>query len=133
MVGDNGASAEGQVNGTVNELLTFNGMASLETPEFLARIDDLGGPAAYNHYAVGWAHAMDTPFQWTKQVASHSAGTRNGLIVHWPDGFAARGEIRDQFHHLIDIAPTVLEIAELPQPTYVHGVMQDLIEGVSMA
>ncbi|HEY5981048.1 MAG TPA: arylsulfatase [Microlunatus sp.] len=133
VVGDNGASAEGQVNGTVNELLTFNGMASLETPEFLtAHIDDLGGPEAYNHYAVGWAHAMDTPFQWTKQVASHWGGTRNGLIVHWPDGFAARGEIRDQFHHVIDIAPTVLEMAHLPEPTYVHGVMQDPIQGVSM-
>ena len=134
VVGDNGASAEGQVNGTVNELLTFNGMAALETPEFLtAHIDDLGGPTAYNHYAVGWAHAMDTPFQWTKQVASHWGGTRNGLIVHWPDGFTARGEIRDQFHHLIDIAPTVLEIAELPEPTFVNGIMQDPIEGVSMA
>ena len=133
-IGDNGASAEGQINGTFNELLTFNGMAALETPEFLsAHIDDLGGPNAYNHYAVGWAHAMSTPYQWTKQVASHWGGTRNGLVVHWPAGFAARGEIRDQFHHLIDIAPTVLEAARLPEPTYVNGVMQDPIEGVSMA
>ncbi|GAA3612837.1 arylsulfatase [Microlunatus ginsengisoli] len=133
LVGDNGASAEGQVNGTVNELLTFNGMAALETPQFLAdHIDELGGPNAYNHYAVGWAHAMDTPYQWTKQVASHWGGTRNGLIVHWPEGFAARGEVRDQFHHVIDIAPTVLEAAGLPEPGFVHGVMQDPIQGVSM-
>lgn len=133
IVGDNGASAEGQINGTFNELLTFNGMADLETPEFLAaRIDSLGGPDAYNHYAVGWAHAMDTPYQWTKQVASHWGGTRNGLVVHWPAGFTSRGELRDQFHHLIDVAPTVLEVAGLPEPTYVHGVMQKPIEGVSM-
>ena len=133
IIGDNGASAEGQLNGTFNELLTFNGMAALETPEFLAaKIDALGGPEAYNHYAVGWAHAMDTPYQWTKQVASHWGGTRNGLVLHWPSGVRAAGEIRDQFHHLIDIAPTVLDVAGLPEPTFVHGVMQKPIEGVSM-
>jgi arylsulfatase A-like enzyme len=133
IVGDNGASAEGQINGTFNELFTFNGMAALETPEFLAsKIDDFGGPDAYNHYAVGWAHAMDTPFQWTKQVASHWGGTRNGLIVHWPARVASSAEVRDQFHHLIDIAPTVLELAGLPEPTFVHGVMQKPMEGVSM-
>jgi len=134
IIGDNGASAEGQLNGTFNELLTFNGMAALETPEFLAsKIGTLGGPEAYNHYAVGWAHAMDTPYQWTKQVASHWGGTRNGLVVHWPAGIRAAGEIRDQFHHLIDIAPTVLGVAGLPEPTFVNGVMQKPIEGVSMA
>jgi arylsulfatase A-like enzyme len=133
IVGDNGASAEGQINGTFNELLTFNGMAEMETSDFLTtRIDSLGGPDAYNHYAVGWAHAMDTPYQWTKQVASHWGGTRNGMVVHWPSGFTSRGELRDQFHHLIDVAPTVLEVAGLPEPTYVHGVMQKPIEGVSM-
>jgi arylsulfatase A-like enzyme len=133
IIGDNGASAEGQLNGTFNELLTFNGMAALETPEFLAaKIDAIGGPEAYNHYAVGWAHAMDTPYQWTKQVASHWGGTRNGLVVHWPSGVRAAGEIRDQFHHLIDIAPTVLDVAGLPEPTFVHGVMQKPVEGVSM-
>jgi len=133
IIGDNGASAEGQLNGTFNELLTFNGMAALETPEFLAsKIGTLGGPEAYNHYAVGWAHAMDTPYQWTKQVASHWGGTRNGLVVHWPAGILAADEIRDQFHHLIDIAPTVLDVAGLPEPTFVHGVMQKPIEGVSM-
>ena len=79
-----------------------------------ARIDEFGTPEAYNHYAVGWAHAMDTPYQWTKQVASHWGGTRNGTIVHWPNGFAAQGEVRSQFHHVIDVAPTVLEAAGLP-------------------
>jgi arylsulfatase A-like enzyme len=133
MIGDNGASAEGQLNGTFNELLTFNGMAALETPEFMtSRFDDFGGPDAYNHYAVGWAHAMDTPYQWTKQVASHWGGTRNGLVVHWPAGIAAEGEFRDQFHHVIDVAPTILELAGLPEPTFVHGVMQHPMEGVSM-
>ena len=85
IIGDNGASAEGTVNGTFNETFIFNGAAALETPEFMAaRIDDFGAPEAYNHFAVGWAHAMDTPYQWTKQVASHWGGTRNGTIVHWP-------------------------------------------------
>ena len=84
--------AEGTVNGTFNETFIFNGAAALETPEFMAsQIDDFGGPEAYNHYAVGWAHAMDTPYQWTKQVASHWGGTRNGTIVHWPNGFKAQG------------------------------------------
>jgi arylsulfatase len=133
MIGDNGASAEGQLNGTFNELFTFNGMAGIETPEFLlSKFDRFGGPEAYNHYAVGWAHAMDTPYQWTKQVASHWGGTRNGLVVHWPAGIRASGEVRDQFHHVIDVAPTVLDVAGLPEPTFVHGVMQHPMEGVSM-
>ena len=89
-----------------------------------SRIADFGTPAAYNHYAVGWAHAMDTPYQWTKQVASHWGGTRNGTIVHWPHGFAAKGEIRSQFHHVIDVAPTILEAAGLPHPTLVNGIQQ---------
>ena len=84
---------------------------------WLSRIDEFGTPKAYNHYAVGWAHAMDTPYQWTKQVASHWGGTRNGTIVHWPKGIAARGEVRAQFHHVIDVAPTVLDAAGLPEPT----------------
>jgi arylsulfatase A-like enzyme len=134
IIGDNGASAEGSLQGTFNEMITLQGFGALETPEFLAaRIDKLGGPEAYNHYAVGWAHAMDTPYQWTKQVASHWGGTRNGTIVHWPNGIKARGEVRSQFHHVIDVAPTVLEAAHLPQPTIVHGVLQKPIEGVSMA
>jgi arylsulfatase len=134
IVGDNGASAEGTINGTYNEMINFNGAAALETPEFmLERLDQFGGPDSYNHYAVGWAHAMDTPYQWTKQVASHWGGTRNGTIVSWPNGFAARGEIRTQFSHVIDVAPTVLEAAGLPAPTFVNGVQQDPLHGVSMS
>ena len=133
IIGDNGASAEGTLNGTFNEMLNFNGMSAVETPEFLtARIDKLGGPESYNHYAVGWAHAMDTPYQWTKQVASHWGGTRNGTIVHWPKGIKAKGEMRWQFHHVIDVAPTILEAAGLPEPVSVNGVQQRPIEGVSM-
>ncbi len=133
IIGDNGASAEGTPNGCFNEMATLNGMAGIETPEFLAsKIDLFGGPEAYNHYAVGWAHAMDTPYQWTKQVASHWGGTRNGTIVHWPNGIKAKGEVRSQFHHVIDIAPTILEAAGLPHPTVVNSVQQAPIEGVSM-
>jgi arylsulfatase A-like enzyme len=133
IVGDNGASAEGSHQGTFNEMLTLTGFAHLETPEFLkANLDKFGGFEAYNHYAVGWAHAMDTPYQWTKQVASHWGGTRNGTIVHWPKGIQAKGEIRSQFHHVIDIAPTILEAAGLPEPVFVNGVQQRPIEGVSM-
>jgi arylsulfatase len=91
-----------------------------------SRIDDFGTPKAYNHYAVGWAHAMDTPYQWTKQIASHWGGTRNGTIIHWPSRFEAKGEIRTQFHHVIDVAG-------LPEPTFVHGIQQMPLHGVSMA
>ena len=134
IIGDNGASAEGTLRGTFNELLGPNGGAALETPEFLiAQIDKLGGPDSYNHYAVGWAHALDTPYQWTKQVASHWGGTRNGTILHWPKGIRGKGEIRSQFCHLIDVAPTILEAAGLPQPQFVNGIQQHPIEGVSMA
>ncbi len=133
IVGDNGASAEGGVHGCFNEIARLNGVDDLETTEFLAsRIDDFGTPAAYNHYAVGWAHAMDTPYQWTKQIASHWGGTRNGAVVHWPEGIRAKGEVRQQFHHVIDVAPTVLEVAGLPEPKVVHGVEQLPLEGVSM-
>ena len=105
IIGDNGASAEGTLNGAYNEMANFNGLAALETPEFLMeRLDKLGGPDFYNHYAVGWAHAMCAPYQWTKQVASHWGGTRNGTIVHWPKGIKAKGEIRSHFHHVIDVA-----------------------------
>ncbi len=137
ILGDNGASAEGGVDGTFNEYVTINALVKeireLMTPEFvLAHIDEFGTPAAYNHYAVGWAHAMDTPYQWTKQIASHWGGTRNGTIVHWPAGIRARGEVRTQFHHVIDVAPTVLEAAGLPQPVMVNGVQQKPYEGFSM-
>ena len=133
IIGDNGASAEGTLHGTFNEMINFNGAAALETPEFLMqRLGELGGPSSYNHYAVGWAHAMDTPYQWTKQVASHWGGTRNGTIVHWPKGIEAKGEQRGQFHHVIDVAPTILEAAGIPQPVMVNGVQQMPIEGTSM-
>ncbi len=133
IIGDNGASAEGTLLGSFNE--QAGGEApDLMTPEFLiAHIDDFGTPRANNHYAVGWAHAMDTPYQWTKQVASHFGGTRNGTIVHWPHGFKSRGQIRTQFHHVIDVAPTVLEAARLPEPVAVYGVTQEPLHGVSMA
>ena len=133
IIGDNGASAEGGINGCFNEMGYFNGLQAFETPEYLvARLDKLGGPESYNHYAVGWAHAMNTPYQWTKQVASHFGGTRNGTIVHWPNGIKAKGEIRSQFTHVIDVAPTILEAAGIPEPVEVNGVHQDPIEGVSM-
>ena len=134
IVGDNGASAEGTPNGCFNEMVVLNGAAGLETVDFMtARIDDFGTPKAYNHFAVGWAHAMDTPYQWTKQVASHWGGTRNGTIVHWPNGIKAKGEVRSQFSHIIDVAATVLDVAGLPEPTFVHGVQQMPLHGVSMA
>jgi arylsulfatase len=134
IIGDNGASAEGTLQGAYNELAPLTGFPDLESPEFMrAHIDKLGGFDAYNHYAVGWAHAMDTPYQWTKQVASHWGGTRNGLVVCWPNGIAGKGEIRQQFHHVIDVAPTLLEAAGLPEPLFVNGVAQMPIQGVSMA
>ncbi|HEX3102783.1 MAG TPA: arylsulfatase, partial [Pyrinomonadaceae bacterium] len=133
IIGDNGASAEGGLNGCYNEMSYFNGLEQLETAEYLnERIDKLGGPESYNHYAVGWAHAMNTPYQWTKQVASHWGGTRNGTIVHWPTHIKGKGEIRDQFTHVIDVAPTILEAAGLPEPVSVNGIAQDPIEGSSM-
>jgi arylsulfatase len=133
IIGDNGASAEGTLHGAFNEMANFNGMAALETTEFmLSKLDELGSPESYNHYAVGWAWAMDTPYQWTKQVASHWGGTRNGTIVHWPKGIAEKGGLRHQFSHVIDVAPTVLEAAGLPEPTSVNGVQQSPIEGTSM-
>ena len=133
IIGDNGASAEGTLNGTFNEMINFNGAAALETPQFLAdRLDALGGPDSYNHYAVGWAHALNTPYQWTKQVASHFGGTRNGTIVHWPKGIEGKGELRTQFHHVIDVAATLLEAAGIPEPVSVNGVAQTPLEGVSM-
>jgi arylsulfatase A-like enzyme len=133
ITGDNGASGEGTINGTWNEALTMTGMADVETPEFLRScLDTFGTPRSYPQYSLGWAHAMNTPYQWTKRVASHWGGTRNGLIVRWPAGIGARGELRHQFHHVIDVAPTLLEVANLPEPKEVHGVAQQPIEGTSM-
>jgi arylsulfatase A-like enzyme len=134
IIGDNGASAEGTINGCFNEMTTLNGMPGIETTEFLlSKIDDFGTPKAYNHYAVGWAHALCAPYQWTKQVASHWGGTRNGAIVHWPKGVKGRGQTRTQFYHVIDVAKTILEVAGLPEPTIVNSIQQAPFEGVSMA
>jgi arylsulfatase len=130
--GDNGASAEGSPQGLLNEMTFFNAVPE-PFSEVLRRMDELGGPMTFNHYPIGWAHAMDTPFQWTKQIASHFGGTRNGLVMAWPNRIRARGEIRTQFHHVIDILPTVLEATGLPAPARVFGVEQEPIEGVSMA
>jgi arylsulfatase A-like enzyme len=129
--GDNGASAEGSAQGLLNEMTFFN---NLKEPfeEVLRRMDELGGPMSFNHYPIGWAHAMDTPFQWTKQIASHFGGTRNALVISWPKRIKARGEMRSQFHHVIDIMPTILEATGLPQPVSVYGIQQAPVEGVSM-
>ncbi|WP_116810516.1 arylsulfatase [Steroidobacter cummioxidans] len=133
IIGDNGASAEGTINGCFNEMTTLNGMPGIETVDFLlSKIDLFGTPQAYNHYAVGWAHALCTPYQWTKQVASHWGGTRNGCIVRWPKAIQDAGGIRSQFHHVIDVARTVLEAARLPEPTMVNSIAQAPLEGVSM-
>jgi len=129
--GDNGASAEGSRQGLLNEMTFFN---NLKEPfsEVLARIDQLGGPMTFNHYPIGWAHAMDTPFQWTKQVASHFGGTRNGIAISWPKKIKTRGEVRPQFAHVVDIMPTVLEAVGVPAPFSVYGIQQEPVEGVSM-
>jgi arylsulfatase A-like enzyme len=133
IIGDNGASAEGTLQGAFNEMANFNGLPELETPEFmLSKLDEFGGEGSYGHYAVGWAWAMDAPYQWTKQVASHWGGTRNGTIVHWPTGIEDKGGMRNQFCHVIDFAPTVLEAAGIPAPTLVNGVLQSPHEGTSM-
>lgn len=131
IMGDNGASAEGSPQGLSNEMTFFNNIPE-PFDELYAKKDLLGGPMTFNHYPIGWAHAMDTPFQWTKQIASHFGGTRNGLAISWPAKIKAKGEIRNQFHHVIDILPTILEATGLPQPSSVYGVAQEPIEGVSM-
>jgi arylsulfatase A-like enzyme len=131
ILGDNGTSAEGGMNGMFSEMTYFNGVQ--ETVEgILKHYDDLGGPMSYPHMAAGWAVAGDTPFTWTKQVASNFGGTRNGMVVYWPKRVKAKGEVRSQFHHVIDVAPTVLEAAGLPEPKIVNGTPQAPIEGVSM-
>jgi arylsulfatase len=130
-IGDNGASIEGGLYGAFNEFTCLAGIK--EDPTFLLQhIDDIGGPASYNHFPVGWAWAMNTPFQWGKQVASHFGGTRNPLVISWPARIKDKGGVRTQFHHVIDIVPTILEAAHIPQPTEVNGVQQKPIEGISM-
>jgi arylsulfatase len=132
IAGDNGASAEGTLTGTLNEMRILNGVP--EDPKGnLAAIDEIGGPKHHNHYPVGWAWAGDAPLQWTKQVASHFGGTRNGMVIHWPQRIKDNGGLRSQFHHCIDVVPTILEAAGIPQPRMVNGVPQKPIEGVSMA
>jgi arylsulfatase len=132
IVGDNGASAEGSLQGLLNEMVWANGLNE-DYKEILKRKDDLGTWKTHNHYPVGWAHAMDTPFQWAKQVASHYGGTRNGMVFSWPIRIKDHGGIRPQWHHVIDIVPTILDVTGLGQPSSVNGVAQKPIEGISMA
>jgi len=131
ILGDNGASAEGGMSGMFNEMTYFNFVVE-KVEDILKHYDKLGGPSTYNHYSAGWAVAGDVPFTWTKQIASNYGGTRNGMVVHWPKGITGKGEVRSQWHHVIDIAPTILEAAGLPEPKTVNGVAQTPIEGVSM-
>ncbi|MBK7949629.1 MAG: arylsulfatase [Deltaproteobacteria bacterium] len=131
IAGDNGASAEGGPSGSYNEILALNGIVS-DVSSQLPHLEEWGSPNTFPHYAVGWAHAGNTPFQWTKQVASHFGGTRNGMVVHWPARIKKKGGLRSQFHHVIDIAPTILEAATLPEPTSVNGTKQRPMDGVSM-
>ncbi|MDZ7621976.1 MAG: arylsulfatase [Candidatus Competibacteraceae bacterium] len=129
--GDNGTSAEGGRNGMFSEMTYFNGVQE-KVEDMLTFIDKWGGPETYPHMAAGWAVALDTPYQWTKQVASDHGGTKVGMAVHWPKGIKAKGELRTQFHHVIDVAPTILEAAGLPEPKVVNGAPQRPMDGVSM-
>jgi arylsulfatase len=131
IAGDNGASAEGGEHGMFSEMTYFNGVQE-KVADMLKVIDKWGGPETYPHFASGWAVAMDTPFAWTKQIASDFGGTRNGLVVNWPKGIKARNELRTQFSHVIDVAPTILQAAGLPEPKVVNSTPQIPIEGTSM-
>jgi arylsulfatase len=130
-IGDNGASMEGTLDGVFNEMCSLNGSHE-DTSYIIEHIDEIGGPNAYNHFNVGWAWAMNTPFQWGKQIASHFGGTRNPVVISWPARIKDKGGLRDQFHHVIDLAPTILEAASVPEPYEVNGVPQKPIEGISM-
>src|SRR5438309_802965 len=131
--GDNGASAEGSPNGTPSEVLQFNGIELPVEAQLKYFYDVWGSDQTYNHMAVGWTWAFDTPFKWTKQVASHFGGTRQGMCMAWPNRIKDTGGIRHQFHHVIDVVPTILEATGIPAPVMVDGVAQKPIEGVSMA
>ncbi len=131
IAGDNGTSAEGGFVGMYNEMTYFNGVAE-KVEDLIPLIDKWGGPETFPHMSAGWAVAFDAPFSWTKQVASDFGGTRNGVVVHWPKGIKDKGGLRTQFSHVIDIAPTVLEAADLPEPKIVNGTPQRPIEGTSL-
>lgn len=132
IAGDNGSSAEGQMNGMYSEMTYFNQVPET-VPDMLTHYDEWGSESTYPHFAAGWAVAQDVPFTWTKQVASDFGGTRNGMVIHWPAGIKAKGEMRSQFSHIIDIAPTVYEITGVPAPKTVNGIPQDPVEGTSFA
>ncbi|MDI4238058.1 arylsulfatase [Bradyrhizobium sp. Arg237L] len=132
MMGDNGASAEGSLQGTTNEVATAANGVTESLPFLLSMIDELGGPLTYNHYPVGWAHAMDTPMQWTKQIASHFGGTRNGMVISWPARIKDKGGLRTQFCHVIDIVPTIYEAAKVTPPDIMDGVKQKPLDGTSL-
>lgn len=133
IMGDNGSSAEGGLEGTYNELVHLNGIFDEETIEsMLAHADDWGGPNSFPHMSAAWAVATDAPFKWTKQMAADFGGTRNGMVMHWPAGFEAKGEIRSQWHHVNDVASTVLEATNLPEPRSINGVEQIPMDGISM-
>ena len=129
--GDNGTSPEGDQTGHWNWGHFLNGVPET-TEEQLAHLDEWGGPTTYAHMSVGWAIAFDSPFAFTKQVAGDFGGTRNGTVVHWPDGIKAKGEVREQFTHVIDVVPTILEATGIPEPTVVDGIPQIPIQGTSM-
>ena len=131
IAGDNGTSAEGGFVGMYNEMTYFNAVTE-KVEDLLPKMDDWGGPYTFPHMAAGWAVAFDSPFSWTKQVASDFGGTRNGMVIHWPEGIDQKGGLRSQFSHVIDIAPTVLDAANLPEPTIVNGTTQTPIEGFSL-
>ena len=131
ILGDNGASAEAGTYGTFNEMAYQNNIL-MTTKDMLPELEKIGGPESFNHFTSGWAHAMNTPYQWSKVVASHWGGTRTGMAVRWPKGISSKGEKRHQFHHVIDVAPTILEIAGIPEPQFVNGIQQRPYEGVSM-
>ena len=132
IMGDNGASAEGTLQGTSNEVGTAANGVEEPLEYLLSMMDELGGPTTYNHYPVGWSHAMNTPFQWTKQVASHFGGTRNGMVISYPKRIKNVGGVRSQFCHAIDITPTILQLAGVKFPNVMNGVRQKPIEGVSL-